>query len=542
MMKPASLARWTALASLVLCPTVSAQGTARGVLTLPAAPRVTTPTTGPQIPAGLFTGIATPLGAPCDTATLTGTLPNIGSLGKITISGAGPNSMGALYFSRTETSNFVGSCEIILETASVFTSFTTSGDGVSELLTVVPSQVELFGTSMTFQALVMSGLGPVTSNGYEVTNALRLSFGHQLPTNSSVRMNELYVSHAGSDDQEFIELIGAPGSSLDNHAILSVEGEGSTRGQIDKIIDLTGFVIPADGFFVLGSIGVENIDLALNTANNFENNTQTFYLVDAGTPETLALLEDFMGTDLDPDGDSATAIPDTVNVLDIAGFARSNIDDDTGRVYDGAPIFRDGNNSAAGAYRYCDWPSPFALEDFLDFQDEVNEDAPRTPGASNSSIADPGFEAGTGSGAWTEFSALFGTPLCTVALCGTGGGTGPDTGESWAWFGGTIMPEFGSLEQSVRIPNGANLTFRLEQPAAAGSLDDYFQVLVDGNIVFQLINDGTAAVGYETIEVDISAFADGEDHLLRFESELFGSGSTNFFVDNVCWTNPTIKK
>ena len=37
-------------------------------------------------------------------------------------------------------------------------------------------------------------------------------------------------------------------------------------------------------------------------------------------------------------------------------------------------------------------------------------------------IVDPSFEAGAGSGAWTEFSLNFGTPLCDLASCGNCGG------------------------------------------------------------------------------------------------------------------------
>lgn len=51
---------------------------------------------------------------------------------------------------------------------------------------------------------------------------------------------------------------------------------------------------------------------------------------------------------------------------------------------------------------------------------------------------DSGFEAGTPNPYWTEASINFGSPLCTVATCGSGGGTGPHTGSWWAWFGGIV--------------------------------------------------------------------------------------------------------
>ena len=38
-------------------------------------------------------------------------------------------------------------------------------------------------------------------------------------------------------------------------------------------------------------------------------------------------------------------------------------------------------------------------------------------------VTDGSFEAGIGSGAWTESSTTFGTPLCDLAGCGNGTGT-----------------------------------------------------------------------------------------------------------------------
>ena len=51
-------------------------------------------------------------------------------------------------------------------------------------------------------------------------------------------------------------------------------------------------------------------------------------------------------------------------------------------------------------------------------------------------IADGSFEAGTPNPFWGEYSANFGTPICDVPGCGTGGGTGPRTGAYWTWLGG----------------------------------------------------------------------------------------------------------
>jgi len=65
--------------------------------------------------------------------------------------------------------------------------------------------------------------------------------------------------------------------------------------------------------------------------------------------------------------------------------------------------------------------------------------APRAPRAPSADVIQDGsFEAGTPNPFWSESSTAFGSPICSVGLCGSGGGTaGPRTGSYWVWFGGT---------------------------------------------------------------------------------------------------------
>jgi hypothetical protein len=106
-------------------------------------------------------------------------------------------------------------------------------------------------------------------------------------------------------------------------------------------------------------------------------------------------------------------------------------------------------------------------------------------------LADPGFEAGTPNPFWTESSTNFGTPLCTIATCGTGLGTGPNSGLWWAWFGGiSFLDEEASVSQAVTFPSSAaTLSFHIEAPVCQGSPADYIEVLVDGNQEWVLFGD-----------------------------------------------------
>ena len=150
-------------------------------------------------------------------------------------------------------------------------------------------------------------------------------------------------------------------------------------------------------------------------------------------------------------------------------------------------------------------------------------------------VADGGFEAGQFGGVWTESSTNFGTPICSVADCGSGGGTGPNTGTFWAWFGGIRdAVEDSFVSQDLIIPiEKHKLTFVLEIPVV-DTANDFLEVLLDGVSVF-LVDGSATILNYVQIVVDVSAFADGALHTLEFHSVTFSAlgGPTNFFVDDV---------
>jgi hypothetical protein len=155
------------------------------------------------------------------------------------------------------------------------------------------------------------------------------------------------------------------------------------------------------------------------------------------------------------------------------------------------------------------------------------------PAQAQNLLADPGFEAGTPNPSWFEASINFGTPLCTVASCGTGTGTGPFTGDWWAWFGGIGAYEAGEVNQSVVIPPGnAILKFWFENHVSSGNGIDYLTIEIDGNAILT-IYESSGYDPYSPFEIDVSAYADGNSHNIRFFSEIFGPTTTNFFVDDV---------
>ncbi|MFL7795058.1 MAG: hypothetical protein AB8I69_23165, partial [Anaerolineae bacterium] len=126
-----------------------------------------------------------------------------------------------------------------------------------------------------------------------------------------VTINEIRTDQPGSDNDEYFELAGSPGTSLNNLTYLVIgDGSGDTSGVIEAVVELTGTAIPADGYF----LAVESTfslggTADLTTSLNFENSDNVTHL----------LVEGFTGsngTDLDTDDDG---------VLDITPW--SSIDD-----------------------------------------------------------------------------------------------------------------------------------------------------------------------------------------------------------------------
>lgn len=153
-------------------------------------------------------------------------------------------------------------------------------------------------------------------------------------------------------------------------------------------------------------------------------------------------------------------------------------------------------------------------------------------------LLDGGFEAATGtppySPNWIETSTNYGSPLCTPGWCGIGGGTaGPRTGAVWSWFGGAPSPEFGSLDQTLTIPSGyATLRFYL-WIGWVGNGADYLRVLMDGNQVFHVFATAPGYASYQPVTLDVTPYANGGVHTLRFEGLQSTSAVTNMSVDDI---------
>jgi len=156
-------------------------------------------------------------------------------------------------------------------------------------------------------------------------------------------------------------------------------------------------------------------------------------------------------------------------------------------------------------------------------------------------VQDGGFEAGTVPTYWTQASTTHGTPICGPGC----GGVGPHNGSWWTWLGGAgSNEEYSSIQQSGIITTGPKaLRFYVWWSSSVAAPSDptaTFDVKMDGNTLFSLTPSTASAysTAYTLVSLDISAYADGNNHTLRFQSHnalVFGGpgGGTNINVDDI---------
>ena len=159
-------------------------------------------------------------------------------------------------------------------------------------------------------------------------------------------------------------------------------------------------------------------------------------------------------------------------------------------------------------------------------------------------ISDSGLEASdpsTGANAfWASTSTGFGTAICTTGTCPDDAGTAlPRNGSAWAWFGGTANAETSSLQQSVVIPAGSPrfLNFFMRRGFVSTPFTATLVVRVDGSTVQTFEEPSAAEAAYGLRTIDLSAFANGASHTIRFEyTNPASSGKSNFVIDDISLT------
>ena len=137
----------------------------------------------------------------------------------------------------------------------------------------------------------------------------------------AVTINEIRIDQPGADTDEYFELSGSPGESLDGLTYLVIgDDPNSNSGVIETVANLTGYSIPTSGFFLAAESTFSlSGSVDLSTKLNFENTDNVTHM----------LVNEFSGAkgeDLDTDNKGmleAKPWSNTVDAVAILGATKT---------------------------------------------------------------------------------------------------------------------------------------------------------------------------------------------------------------------------
>lgn len=133
---------------------------------------------------------------------------------------------------------------------------------------------------------------------------------------------------------------------------------------------------------------------------------------------------------------------------------------------------------------------------------------------------------------WKANDSLFPSPICKIASCGENPTYGaPRTGTHWVYFGATTLAQTGFVQQKVVLPHTAYLHLEYYVWASFTGAASTFTVSVDGTVVDTLPPGLTG--GYVLRTVDLSAYADGRVHKIRFSYSKSDEGLADINLDDI---------
>lgn len=127
---------------------------------------------------------------------------------------------------------------------------------------------------------------------------------------TGVTINEIRIDQPSTDNDEYFELSGPPGASLDGLTYLVIGDGSGGSGVIEAVVDLSGQVIPTSGFFVAAesTFSLGTADLTANL--NFENSDNVTHLLVSG-------FSGANGQDLDTDDDGVLDATPWTGLIDL---------------------------------------------------------------------------------------------------------------------------------------------------------------------------------------------------------------------------------
>ena len=128
-------------------------------------------------------------------------------------------------------------------------------------------------------------------------------------------INEIRIDQPSTDNDEYFELRGTPGTVLDGITYVVIGDGSGGSGVIESngAIDLTTFTIPASGYFVAAESSFTLGTADLTTSLGFENSDNVTHL----------LVRDFtgaIGDDLDTDDDGVLDVTPWSEIIDLVAL------------------------------------------------------------------------------------------------------------------------------------------------------------------------------------------------------------------------------
>ncbi len=189
----------------------------------------------------------------------------------------------------------------------------------------------------------------------------------------AVTINEIRIDNAGADTDEYFELAGMPGESLDGYTYLVIGDGSGGSGVIESVTDLTGQAIQSDGYLAVhkaGTTGVcsgYDVDLTLN----FENSDNVTHLLVTGFTGAN-------GDDLDTDDDGILDVTPWTEMVECVALVESVGSGDL--VYCDTQVGPDGSYVPGHVFKCGDqW-----MIGTFDGENGLCVDSYDTPGADNS--------------------------------------------------------------------------------------------------------------------------------------------------------------
>ena len=172
------------------------------------------------------------------------------------------------------------------------------------------------------------------------------------PVLADVAINEIRIDQPSTDSDEYFELTGTPGQSLNDLTYLVI-GDGSSAaasGVIENVTSLTGLSVAPSGFFVAAESTFTLGTADLTTDLGFENSDNVTHLVVRGFSGSN-------GDDLDTDDDGVLDVEPWSEVVDSVALVESTTGGE--HVYSDTRVGPDGSYVPAHVYRCPDRSGAF---------------------------------------------------------------------------------------------------------------------------------------------------------------------------------------